>query len=76
VSEERFIGEQGEVAESTDAGPILSTRDLLVVLGVHRASEDHKRVAVQAWLRDHEPDPLLRRALERSGYLPSHQASA
>ena len=76
MSEERFIAEPGEVAESTDAGPILSTRDLLLVLGVHRASDDRKRAAVEAWLRDHEPDPLLRGALARSGYLPSHQASA
>lgn len=76
VSDDLFIAEQDEVVESTDAGPILSTRDLLVVLGVHRASDDRKRAAVEAWLRDHEPDPLLRGALERSGYLPSHQASA
>ena len=55
--------------------PFCLTRPL-VVLGVHRGPDDRKQTAIEAWLRDHEPDPILRRALEGSGYLPSEQASA
>ena len=76
MSDERFIAEQGEFAESVEAGPVLSTRDLLIVLGVLPESDDRKRAAVEAWLGDHEPDPILRGALERSGRLPPQQASA
>lgn len=62
--------EPGEVLRPGNEVPVLSTRDLLVVLGVHRASEEAKRAAVAQWLSEHDPEPLLRAALERSGYLP------
>jgi hypothetical protein len=69
VNEDRFAMEPGEVRRPGDQVPVLSTRDLLIVLGVHRASEEAKRAAVAEWLSDHDPEPLLRAALERSGYL-------
>jgi hypothetical protein len=76
MSQDRFIADQGEFAESVESGPVLSARDLLVLLGVQGDSDERKRAAVEAWLVDHEPDPILRKALERSGYLPSGKASA
>lgn len=70
MNEDRFEMEPGEVLRPGDELPVLSTRDLLVVLGVLRESEEVKRRAVSQWLSEHDPEPLLRAALERSGYLP------
>lgn len=68
--------EPGEVLRPGGELPVLSKRDLLVVLGVQGESEAVKRMAVSQWRSEHDPEPLLRAALERSGYLPGPPATS
>lgn len=41
--------------------------DLLKQLGVTTASQAAKRTAVEGWLADHDPNPVLRAGLGRLG---------
>jgi hypothetical protein len=76
MTEDHFVMESGELGRPGEPEPILSLRDLLVVLGVHGGSGSPQREAVAAWLVDRKPEPLLRAALDRAGYLPTEHRRA
>lgn len=52
------------VDPDVDREPMVVT-DLLEQFGVANATRAKKRAAVESWLADHEPNPVLRAGLDR-----------
>ena len=66
MDEERFVAGLGQEAEAPEPGPVLSTRDLSVMLLGGGAVKDGLWTAIRARLHKDKPDPILRLVLEQS----------
>lgn len=63
----------GPMGNPPGKGPITCTAILLRWLCVKNASREVQQAAIDDWLRDNEPLPVLKFFLERDGFLPQSQ---
>lgn len=68
----KFVTEPGEMVLAGEAGPPLTPCQLFMDLGVFGESDAVWRTELAEWLRDNEPVPILRMALEFRGLIDTN----
>ncbi len=64
----KFVTEPGELVPVDELGPPRSPGQLFMDLGVYCEADAVQRKALAEWLRENEPIPIMRMALEVEGY--------